>query len=154
LTEPCYNIVVILKTPILMTDAISWARRVNNRWIVRQSLKDSSNHYMDHLAETDPLRLEASCLRARRMTELANSDEDPKPWYYAGLFSLIEKTESPRYLAEHHFTSAAISNEVQVPTLANLSDATFGKIHRIREALKELQDTPNIIVEQRSSTGA
>jgi hypothetical protein len=124
------------KSPIRMTDAISWAKRINDRWIVRISLRDSANRYMDHLATIDPGRLEDSSLCARKMTEMANSGEDPKPWFYSGLFSLITEAESDLYLSDHHFTLAAISKEE--PTQENVSDETFEKIRRIRENLLSL----------------
>src|ERR1041384_2872948 len=34
--------------------------------------------------------------------------EDPKPWFYAGLFSLATVEEARRFLANHSFTLSAI----------------------------------------------
>ena len=47
-------------------------------------------------------------------------EEDPKPWFYAGLFSLATLAEAERFLSGHDFTIACI------PALA---DSDFGSLH-------------------------
>jgi hypothetical protein len=123
-------------------DDPAWARRVNSRWIVREGLRASSAAYLDHLASTDPERLERSCRRARQLTDRFGSDEDPKPWFYAGLFSLATRDEVIRFLTEHPFTLAALpGEEAVVPGLLgpdSVAKKTWEKILRIREGVSGL----------------
>jgi len=124
------------------TDDLAWARRVNSRWIVREGLRASAAAYLDHLASTDGERLLRSCRRARRLTDRFGSDEDPKPWFYAGLFSLATRDEVTRFLTEHPFTLAAIPGEegAMPGFLApdSVAKTTWEKILRIREGVTGL----------------
>ena len=68
--------------------------------------------------------------------------EDPKPWFYAGLFSLATVEEARRFLANHSFTLSAIpslSTELcpDTPTRP-IGEAALDKIARIRQALSRL----------------
>src|SRR4051794_20202758 len=71
------------------TSYVAWAYRVNGRWIVHHGLDQRAKAYMDHLAGVDPRRLERSCQLAHQLARQA-APEDPKPWFYAGLFSLAD----------------------------------------------------------------
>ncbi len=66
--------------------------------------------------------------------------EDPKPWFYAGLFSLAAPDEATRFLQGHWFTAACIPSGAAMPAAASkdLADETQDKLHRIREALARL----------------
>ena len=119
-------------------DQVAWVRRLNCRWIVHHGLGQSAEAYLDHLAKTDPQRLERSCRIAQQLARLAKQ-EDPKPWFYAGLFSLANVDEARQFLADRWFTISAI------PALAAELGSTIPpgamggvareKIQRIREAL-------------------
>lgn len=125
-------------------DDISWVRKVNARWIVRQTLREDTANYLDYLAEEDPERLHKSCWRARHLQSLRPPNGDPKPWFYSGLFSLIRKSEAQRYLPGHDFTIACIlgGSDFGIGTLdpSELSPETAEKIHRIREAIASLEE--------------
>lgn len=123
-------------------DAIPWARRVNSRWIVHHGLREAAQQYLDHLERTDPNRLARSCLNARQLTGKAGAAEDPKPWFYAGLFSLATASEVKHFLKDHSFTASAIPALAGEPSLAdalaNASAETRIKIARIREAVQRI----------------
>jgi len=122
------------------SDEVAWVRRVNDRWIVRQNLRESASAYLDHLAGTDPERLQLSCACAKHLTETFGKKEDPKPWFYAGLFRMATPEEARRFLANHDFTYSAISGlaELKSPYFAEamVHDHTAEKLRRIREALQ------------------
>lgn len=124
-------------------DEVAWVRRVNSRWIVRENLRDSTIAYLDHLAVNDPGRLRVSCRRAKSLTETYGKGEDPKPWFYAALFSLASATEGGRFLAGHHFTCSAIPvlARLQHSSLATVvvNEETSEKARRIRQVLENLE---------------
>jgi len=119
--------------------AVEWARRVNGRWIVHQGLKERAAAYLDHLQATDHERLATSSEKARQMVRSCNPGEDPKPWFYAGLFSLVSAEEAARFLDGHWFTASCI------PSLpddfgarmrpAEVGPDTDAKLRRIRGVL-------------------
>lgn len=125
-----------------ISDEVAWVRRVNDRWIVRQNLRESASAYLDHLADTDTERLQLSCACAKHLTETFGKKEDPKPWFYAGLFRMATPEEAKRFLSKHDFTFSAISGlaEVKPPffTEAMVHDHTTEKLRRIREVLQNL----------------
>jgi hypothetical protein len=126
-------------------DDAAWVRRVNGRWIVHHGLKDSSDAYLTRLESVDPDRFARSCERARLLVRKCPPGEDPKPWFYAGLFSLVTPSEASQFLADHWFTAQCI------PGLAKGLGAdirpegigleTEAKAQRIRDALGAL-DAP------------
>ena len=124
-------------------DDIDWVRHVNGRWIVRESLRGDTSAYLDHLASVDPVRLREACGRARGLRRF-HPDEDPKPWFYAGLFSLATQDEAARFLKGHDFTIACIPKfaKTQLGSLSveDLVEETAEKIRRIREELDRLPD--------------
>lgn len=123
-------------------DEVSWARRVNSRWIVRESLRESASRYLEHLERADPDRLRRSCLRARRLTDRFGESEDPKPWFYAGLFSLATPDEVEGFLTGHLFTLATIPGLAgAIPGFlgrGSVSGMTWEKILRIRGGVTDL----------------
>ncbi len=119
-------------------DQVAWVRRLNCRWIVHHGLGQSAEAYLDHLAKTDPQRLERSCRTAQQLARLAKQ-EDPKPWFYAGLFSLANVDEARQFLADRWFTISAIPALAAelgstIPPEA-MGAAAREKIQRIQEAL-------------------
>ena len=99
--------------------------------------RDAEN-YLRHLEETDPARFERSCRNARRLTDLRKRSEDPKPWFYAGLFSLATPEEAERFAGTHWLTSVAIAEED--PRLTAESAELVEKLGRIREALARVRN--------------
>ncbi|MHC1769750.1 MAG: hypothetical protein AB9869_36630 [Verrucomicrobiia bacterium] len=125
-------------------DYVAWAKRVNGRWIVHQGLDERAKGYMDHLEETDPKRLERSCRLAYQLVRQAGP-EDPKPWFYAGLFSLATVEEATKFFASHWFTLSAIpslADRVRPTAPADsIGQAAHDKLGRIRQALADLLAT-------------
>lgn len=122
-------------------DDIDWVRHVNGRWIVRESLREDAAAFLESLSGTDPDRLRESCRRARSLTS-AHPGEDPKPWFYAGLFSLATEAEAARFLKGHDFTIACIPRLADCSFRALRVDEvrpdTAEKIQRVRAALEAL----------------
>jgi hypothetical protein len=121
-------------------DHVAWAKRVNSRWIVHRDLNRNAESYLDHLAQTDPARLVSSCRNAHLMTGWCDPGEDPKPWFYSGLFSLTTPEEAARFLGDHWLTRmiTASPGEFAASTHENVGEATWGKITRIQAALTKL----------------
>jgi hypothetical protein len=126
-----------LKSP----DDIGWVRHVNGRWIVRESLRADASAYLDHLAAKDPGRLTESCRRARVLA-VTHPGEDPKPWFYSGLFSLATQEEAARFLKGHDFTIACIprlaGGGLGTLQVDEVRPDTAGKIRRVRAALEAM----------------
>jgi hypothetical protein len=116
---------------------------VNSRWIAHHGLQQSAADYLEDLEATDPDRLAASCERAKHLVSLSKPGEDPKPWFYAGLFSLATAPEAKRFLADHWFTAECIpSVSATIPkerTPGQISPGTHEKMARIREVLQRLE---------------
>ena len=123
-------------------DTVARVREVNSRWIVHHGLKERAEAYLAHLEATDPTRLANACERAARLVRACEPTEDPKPWSYAGLFSVATVEEAGEYLAGHWFTAEC------VPSLAGQSKRctppqaigpeTEAKIARVRKAVSRL----------------
>src|SRR5690349_13116146 len=79
------------------SELCAWARKVNSSWIVHSDLDRHAEEYLAHLESSDPLRLELSCENARALVKLRDPFEDPKAWFYAGLFSLATPEELDRF---------------------------------------------------------
>jgi hypothetical protein len=123
-------------------EAVAWVRGVNARWLVHHGLREDAAAYLDHLAAVDPGRLRRSCSMARSMVQRSGSANDPKPWFYAGLFGLATAEEGRRYLAGHEFTRAAIPELAEALgsdfTPVRVGEATWALIERIRAALEQV----------------
>ena len=117
-------------------DAVAWVRATNARWLVHHGLREDAADYLDHLAAVDPGRLKRSCGIARSMVQRCGSASDPKPWFYAGLFSLATAEEGRRFLAGHKFTRMAIPELAEALgsdfTPDRLGEATWALIECIR----------------------
>lgn len=123
-------------------EAVAWVRRVNARWLVHHRLRQDAADYLDHLAAVDRGRLERSCRMARSMVLHCGSANDPKPWFYAGLFGLATAEEGRRFLVGHEFTRAAIPELTEALgsdcTIDRVGKATWALIERIRAALEQV----------------
>jgi hypothetical protein len=124
------------------SDAIAWAQRVNSRWIAHGGLSDNATRYLEHLGQVDPDRLGRSCQRAHRLVRACVPGEDPKPWFYAALFSLATDAEIRRFLVDHWFTRAAHPSSTAAVEAESdpglVGDETQEKLDRIRQALRSL----------------
>lgn len=123
-------------------DHVAWVRRGNSRWIVHHGLGKNAQAYMEHLEKEDAERLARSCSNAYLMVQRCDPMEDPKPWFYAGLFSLVKPEEAKMYLANHWLVAMCVglaeTPEKSLIQLDAVSELTVEKIRRIREAVDQL----------------
>jgi len=88
-----------------MTDPIVQARRINRTWIVRGHLAENTARYLDDLETRDPALLRTVCERAVTAAHQASKEQrDPKPDFYAWIFSRATEEERERYLRDHNWT--------------------------------------------------
>ena len=129
-------------TVVKAPDDIDWVRHVNGRWIVSESLRGDALAWIDHLSIVDPARLHEVCRRARLLIN-SQSGEDPKPWFYGGLFSLATREEAARFLKGHDFTIACIprlaDDGLGAIKVDEVRPDTAEKIRRVRAALEALE---------------
>ena len=97
-----------MKKRLATMPPIDWARRVNHSWLVRGGLDGHAEAWLRHLAQAHDGRLLASCIAARAMCSIRTLLEDPKPWFYAGLFHLATADEARALLTSHPLTMAAL----------------------------------------------
>lgn len=122
-------------------ETVAWVRQVNRRWIVHHGLEARAEAYLAHLEATDPARLATACERAARLVRACEPIEDPKPWFYAGLFSVATVEEAAEYLAGHWFTAAclpSLAGQTFCPPPPGIRPETEAKIARVRQAVSEL----------------
>jgi hypothetical protein len=121
------------------TDPTAWARRVNRGWLVRGGLAETTDAWLTHLEKTDPARLLAACESARDLSRGPDRVNDPKPWFYAGIFSVATTAEASQYLTNHRFTAAAIPALAQDAAVnqwvAGLGPASSELLGRLRAAV-------------------
>lgn len=76
------------------------------------------------------------------MCSLRRKAEDPKPWFYSGLFSLATPEEAARFLATHRVTKAAIPSSAGNPDvelwLDRVGPETQALMQRLRHAIASL----------------
>ncbi len=109
-----------------------WVRRVNATWLVHAGLRECALAYMDHLAATDAPRLLDSCRVVREMICSLAPAEDPKPRFYAGLFSLATPDEALRFLSEHLFTLSLIPAGAHLEHPSAHVPAVCAQVKRLR----------------------
>ncbi len=118
---------------------IEWVKRVNNSWLVRRGLDARAREWLDYLVSCNDGRLLRSCQAAREMCGLREPLEDPKPWFYAGLFSLATAAEAARFLQPYHITTAALpwmAGDVNAALwLDRVGDETRELVLRLRSSL-------------------
>ena len=122
------------------SQVIDWARRINSGWFVRNGLADTAAAWLDYLEKTDPVRLHASCEAARNLSRGPDRINDPKPWFYGGLFILATEAEARQFLSRYRLTSAVIPALAGDPEcdawVAGLSEPTQILIARLRGAIR------------------
>jgi hypothetical protein len=110
--------------------AVASAHRINNSWIVRGRLRDSTTAYLRHLELTDPARLGRSCEMALEMVHHREPAQDPKPLFYAGIFGLATPEEARCFLHSHFLTHAIWSRAHGAPDPAGKLAFQAGKVAR------------------------
>ena len=124
---------------------LDWAKRVNSSWIVKGDLHNHADTWLDHLASLDDGRLERSCEIARAMCGIRNRLDDPKPWFYTGLFSLATADEARRFLNNHRITKAAIPGMAEDEDVKLWMDRIGPETHdlliRLRESIAKVSQS-------------
>jgi hypothetical protein len=86
-------------------DPITHARRINRTWIVRGGLAETTTRYLDALEARDVELLRAVCeLAVTAAKQASHEQRDPKPDFYASLFSRTTEEEREEYLRDHAWT--------------------------------------------------
>ena len=128
---------------------IDWARRVNRSWLVRGGLDGHAEEWLRELAEMKDGRLPLSCVAARAMCGLRAPLEDPKPWFYAGLFHLATADEAAHLLASHYVTLAAVPAMHGDPAvrrwLEQVKPETRELVARLRAGLTRLGEEDPVV---------
>jgi hypothetical protein len=87
------------------SEPIAYARRINRTWIVRGGLRENTVRYLDSLEARDPDLLRDVCQRAVDAAQRASHEQrDPKPDFYAALFSRTTEDERAEFLRDHQWT--------------------------------------------------
>ena len=87
------------------SDSIAQARRINRTWIVRGELAENTALYLDALESKDPETLRIVCELAVIAAKKASHEQrDPKPDFYASLFSRATAEDRDHYLRDHAWT--------------------------------------------------
>lgn len=120
---------------------VDWVKQVNRSWIVHNNLNDQADAWVSYLANLDKERLERSCGIARTMCDLRDPLDDPKPWFYSGLFNLATAAEARRFLDTHRVTKAT------VPTMAD-DESVHLWIDRISPETRELLERLRVALAQ------
>ena len=125
---------------------IEWAGRVNQSWFVRGGLKEHAMEWMKYLMSVDDGRLLSCCEAARAMCGLRDPLSDPKPWFYAGLFSLATADEARRFLENHPVTRAAVPSIRDDATVVLWLDRAGPETRQLIQQLRDgiLQITPSL----------
>lgn len=95
-------------------DPIAQTRRINRTWIVRGNLAENTARYLDELEVRDRETLRFVCELAVVAAKKASRElRDPKPDFYAWLFSRATEEDRELYLRDHAWTrqrSAELAN--------------------------------------------
>lgn len=114
-----------------ISSPIEWATRVNRSWLVRSNLNDHTEAWLHYLADLGDGRLLKSCEIARALCDCRQPYDDPKPWFYTGIFQLATAAEARRFLDTHRVTKA------MVPAMADDPDVRLW-IERVGPETREL----------------
>lgn len=87
------------------SDPIAQARRINRTWIVRGGLSETTARYLDDLEAREPETLRLVCELAVTAAKKASHEQrDPKPDFYASIFSRASEADREHYLRDHAWT--------------------------------------------------
>lgn len=126
-----------------ISSPIDWATRVNRSWLVRSNLNDHAEAWLKHLAGLDDGRLLKSCEIARALCAARQPDDDPKPWFYAGLFQLATAAEAKSFLDTHRVTKSLVPTMEEDPEvqlwLDRVGPETRELLARLRQGLEQVR---------------
>lgn len=124
-------------------DPVAWARKVNGSWIVHNDLNRSAEEWLRHLEDLNDGRLLRSCQLARGMCRARDPLDDPKPWFYSGLFHLATADEARRFLHLHRVTRSTVpamaDDEAVRLWLERIPPETKVLLDRMREAVGNIE---------------
>lgn len=125
-------------------DYVAWVKRTNARWIAHDNSSLNAEGYLNHLAQVEARRLLASCHNAYLMIWQRDQREDPKPWFYSGLFCLATEDEARKFLTGHWFMwYVRTSSKNILPFLSeSMDEMSLQKIWSLQEAVAKLPDFP------------
>lgn len=84
---------------------VEQVRRINRTWLVQGSLAETTTAFLDLLERERPGVLRAVCADAVAAAHQASDEHrDPKPDFYATLFSVATDAERDRFLQNHAWT--------------------------------------------------
>lgn len=110
---------------------------------MRSNLNEHTEAWLDHLAGLDDGRLLKSCEIARSMCDHRRREDDPKPWFYAGIFQLATAAEARRFLDTHRVTKATVPTMVDDPEVLlwfdRVGPETREMLARLREGLASVR---------------
>jgi hypothetical protein len=122
-------------------EPLEWVNKVNRSWIVHNDLNQSADAWLRYLAGQKDGRLLKSCELARAMCRRRGPVDDPKPWFYAGLFHLATAEEAQRFLRYHRVTRATVpsmaGDEAVALWLDRANPETQALLDRLRNAFTE-----------------
>ncbi len=123
--------------------SLDWANTVNNKWIVHNNLNNTAQDWIDHLKTLDDGRLIRSCEIARAMCGIRDRLDDPKPWFYSGLFHLATAEEARHFLPNHRVTRATVpsmaDDEEVLLWLDRINPETRTLLDRLRTSLLQIR---------------
>jgi len=97
--------------------AVEQARRINRTWLVQGTLAETTTAFLDLLERERPEILEEASARAVAAARQASGDHrDPKPDFYAALFSVATDEERDRFLQNHAWTRRLSAERRDKPT--------------------------------------
>lgn len=111
------------------SNAIARVRKINQTWITRGEIAAHTERYLDHLAAHRPEILEAVCDRALAAAREASHvhKTDPKPAFYASLFSAATPEEQELFLKDHPFTRQLAAKLQQPSKIESKESRKAGK---------------------------
>lgn len=123
---------------------LDWVKRVNRSWLVQGHLNDHADAWLDYLASQGDSRLQSACVAARRMCALRRPLEDPKPWFYAGLFSPATPSEVRRFIASHRVTKATVPSMEDDEEVKLWVDRVGPETHELLDRLRHALANPDL----------
>jgi hypothetical protein len=82
------------------------------------------------------------------MCDHRQDQDDPKPWFYSGIFQLATAAEAKRFLETHRVTKATVPAMAHDPEvqlwLDRVGPETRELLTRLRQGLARLREDPSI----------
>lgn len=101
----------------MKASAVEQARRINRTWLVQGTLAETTAAFLDLLERERPEILEETSGRAVAAARRASAENrDPKPDFYATLFSAATDEERERFLQNHAWTRRLSAERRDAPT--------------------------------------